>query len=164
MTGTVTAGKAKRKDFATFFKVAGATPNYELIGKGIEDSSIKQGAKVDTKTDITGNTETTLSGYEKTTDLDPIYVEGGVKFAEYLDDIEENEKILDDVVGTFLVVKMYKTTAESKYVAYEQRAVVEVTSFGGDTKGVNTPCTLHWIGSRTYGTFDPTTKTFTPNV
>ena len=59
------------------------------------------------------------------------------------------------------MVKLYKTTEETKYVAWEQQAVVELTGFGGDTKGVNLPCTLHWIGERTMGTFDPSTKQFT---
>lgn len=159
MPTTYTAGKAKRKDFALFYKPA--TGALELIGKGIEDASIKSGAKVDTKTDVTGSTETTLSSYEKTTDLDPIYIEGGVLFSQLLDDIEETEKILDDVKADFVIVKMYKTDGTS-YTAFQQTAVIELTSFGGDTNGVNVPCTLHWVGERTMGTFDPTTKAFTP--
>ena len=75
--------------------------------------------------------------------------------------MEEKEKILDDAQATFLVVKAYKTTGESKYVAWEQKAVVELTDFGGGTKGVNLPCTLHWCGPRTHGTFDPSNQTFT---
>ena len=75
--------------------------------------------------------------------------------------LEEKEKILDDAKATFLVVKAYKTVEEGKYVAWEQDAVVEITEFGGDTKGVNIPNTLHWVGDRTYGTFDPKTKAFT---
>lgn len=162
---TIATGKAKRKDFALFYKVPGGTPIYEIIGKGIEDLSIKDGAKVDTKTDILGDTDAILSSHQKTTDLSPIYVVGGTKFSEFLDDLEENEKILDDTIATYLVVRLYKsTTVDTKtvYSAYEQQAVTEVTSIGGDITGVNVPCTLHWKGTRTYGTFDPTTKTFTP--
>ena len=33
--------------------------------------------------------KTTLSSYEKTTDLDPIYVEGGNKFSEWLDNLRK---------------------------------------------------------------------------
>ncbi|TQI66266.1 hypothetical protein [Clostridium sp. KNHs216] len=161
MAVTYVAGKAKRKDFAVFFKTPGETPAYELIGKGIEDASINPNATVDTVNDITGAAETTLSGYEKSMDLDPIYIHGGEKFPEFLDNLEETNAILDDVVGTFLFVKMYKTDGENSYVAWEQTAVVELTGFGGDTKGVNAPCTLHFTGERTMGTFNPTTKTFT---
>ncbi len=158
MPATIKIGKAKRKELAFFFKTE---DTLEIIGKGIEEASINPSATVESTNDILGNTETVLSSYEKTTDLDPIYVEGGNKFSEFLDNLEETNAILDDAVGTFVVVKMYKTTEETKYVAWEQKAIVELTGFGGDTKGVNAPCTLHWIGERTMGTFDPSTKQFT---
>ena len=158
MPATIKTGKAKRKELAFFFKTE---DELEIIGKGIEEASINPSATVESTNDILGNTETVLSSYEKTTDLDPIYVEGGNKFSEFLDNLEETNAILDDAVGTFVVVKMYKTTEETKYVAWEQKAIVELTGFGGDTKGVNAPCTLHWIGERTMGTFDPSTKQFT---
>lgn len=158
MPATIKTGKAKRKELAFFYKTE---DTLEIIGKGIEEASISPSAEIESVTDILGNTETTLSSYEKTTDLDPIYLEGGNKFSEWLDTLEETDAILDDAVGTFVVVKLYKTTEETKYVAWEQQAVVELTGFGGDTKGVNLPCTLHWIGERTMGTFDPSTKRFT---
>ena len=158
MPATIKTGKAKRKELAFFYKTEDIL---EIIGKGIEEASISPSAEIESVTDILGNTETTLSSYEKTTDLDPIYLEGGNKFSEWLDTLEETDAILDDAVGTFVVVKLYKTTEETKYVAWEQQAVVELTGFGGDTKGVNLPCTLHWIGERTMGTFDPSTKQFT---
>lgn len=158
MPATIKTGKAKRKELAFFYKTENTL---EIIGKGIEEASISPSAEIESVTDILGNTETTLSSYEKTTDLDPIYLEGGNKFSEWLDTLEETDAILDDAVGTFVVVKLYKTTEETKYVAWEQQAVVELTGFGGDTKGVNLPCTLHWIGERTMGTFNPSTKQFT---
>lgn len=160
---TITTGKAKRKDLMLFFKVPGGSPEYEIIGKGIEEASISQSANVESTQDILGNTETVLDAYEKTTDLDPIYVTGGNKFSEWLDELEEKGKTLDDAKATFLVAKAYKTDGTGKYAAFEQEAVVELTEFGGDTKGVNAPCTLHWCGERTFGTFDPSAKTFTPD-
>lgn len=161
---TIKTGKAKRKELAFFYKVPGdsGAATYEIIGKGIEEASIDPSAEVESVTDILGNTETTLSSYEKTTELDPVYVDGSSKYAAWLDTLEETNAILDDCRGTYLVVKMYKTTDENKYVAWEQDAIVELTGFGGDTKGVNLPHTLHWTGERTMGTFDPTTKAFTP--
>lgn len=162
MAATYATGKAQRKTLMFFFKVPGdSSPVYEIIGKGIEEAGISQSANVETVVDILGNAETTLDQYEKTTELDPIYVTGDSKFSQWLDEVEEKEKILDDAQATFLVVKAYKTTGESKYVAWEQKAVVELTDFGGGTKGVNLPCTLHWCGPRTFGTFDPSNQTFT---
>lgn len=157
---TIAQGKQARKTFALFYE--GATP--ELIGRGIEELSIEQGANVESKRDITGFTEVVLDSYEKTTALDPIYIAGGSQFSELLDNIEENELTGDAVVHPFLWVKLYKKTADGKYAAFRQEAVVELTGFGGDVKGVNAPCTLHWCGERTMGSFDPVTKTFTTNA
>lgn len=157
---TIDSGKQARKTFALFYNAD--TP--ELIGRGIEEISIEQGAEVETVKDVTGVTDVTLGSYEKTTALDPIYVAGGNKFSEKLDEIEEKELVGTDVVYSFIWVKMYKKTTDNKYVAWKQDAVIELTSFGGDVKGVNAPCTLHWCGERTYGTFDPVTKTFTANA
>ena len=164
MAATYAAGKAQRKSLMFFFKVPnGSTPAYEIIGKGIEEAGISQSANVETTYDILGNTEVTLDKYEKTTDFDPVYISGESKYAQWLDDLEEKEKVLDDAQATFLVVKAYKTTAENEYVAWEQKAVVELTDFGGGTKGVNLPNTLQWCGARTYGTFNPSTQKFTPD-
>lgn len=156
----IAKGKQKRKTFVLFYAPTGAVP--EAIGKGIEEMGIEQSPNVESVNDVLGNTTTDLDAYEKTTELDPIYIEGGVLFSERLDEIEEKELVLDDVVDDFLWVKLYKTTADGKYVAWKQQAVIELTSFGGGTKGINAPATLHWIGERTLGTFDPATKTFTP--
>lgn len=159
-TSTITQGKAARKTFALFY--APSESEVELIGKGIEEMSIEQGAEVNTVNDVCGNSETSLDSYQKTTNLDPIYIVGGNKFSELLDEIEEYEKIGEDVEAEFVWVKMYKKAGtEGSYVAWKQKAVIELTSFGGDTKGVGAPCVLHWVGERDHGTFNPTTKTFT---
>lgn len=158
VNATIDMGKAPRKTFALFYSDA---DTLELIGKGIEELSIEQGADVTSKKDVTGSTDVSLNSYEKTTKLDPIYVSGGNKFSELLDEIEEKELVGDDVIKDFVCAKAYKKTAEGKYVAWKQSAVIELTSFGGDTSGVQCPATLHWVGERTLGTFDPTTKKFT---
>lgn len=150
-TYAIASGKALRKHFALFY--ASDANTLEIIGKGIEDMSIAPNANVETTSDILGNNETILDKYEKSTDIDPIYVEGGNKFSEFLDEIEERELTGDAVVKEFIWVKLYKPLSGSttKFKAWKQKAVVELTNFGGDTKGVSAPCTLHWIGGRTHG-------------
>lgn len=161
VTATIDAGKAARKSYALFYDGAD-TP--ELIGKGIEELSIEQGADVTTTKDITGCTEVSVNGYEKTTSLEPIYIRGGDKFSELLDDMEEYEYTGDDCIQPFIHVKSYKKTADGKYRAWRQNAVIEITSFGGDTSGVQCPATLHWTGEREHGVFDPAAKKFTADT
>ena len=93
MAATYATGKAQRKTLMFFFKVpGGSSPAYEIIGKGIEEAGISQSANVETVVDILGNTETTLDQYEKTTELDPIYVTGDSKFSQWLDEVEEKRE------------------------------------------------------------------------
>lgn len=148
---TINSGKALRKHFALFY--APDENTFEIIGKGIEEMSISQNANVETTADVLGNNETVLDKYEKSTELDPIYVEGGNKFSEFLDEVEEKELTGDSLVKDFVWVKLYKPLDQSttQFKAWKQKAVVELTDFGGDTKGVSAPCTLHWIGERTHG-------------
>lgn len=151
----IKTGKALRKHFALLYEAGTASASdLEIIGKGIEDISISQNANVEKTSDVLGNNEVILDKYEKSTDLDPIYVEGGNKFSEFLDEVEERQLTGDKVVKDFVWVKLYKEvdSANKTYRAWKQSAVVELTNFGGDTKGVSAPCTLHWIGDRTYGT------------
>ncbi len=157
-TASINKGKALRKHFALLYDCGS---ELEIIGKGIEDMSIAQNANVETKSDVLGHNETILDKYEKSTDLDPIYVEGGNKFSEFLDEVEEQNLTGDSVEKDFVWVKIYKpiTSKENTYKAWKQSAVVELTSFGGDTKGVSAPCTLHWIGERTHGTVTVSTTT-----
>lgn len=150
-TYAIANGKALRKHFALFYVPDSTT--FEVIGKGIEEMSISQNANVETTADVLGNNETVIDKYEKSTDLDPIYVEGGNKFSEFLDEIEEQELTGDKLEKEFVWVKLYKPLEGSinQYKAWKQKAIVELTDFGGDTKGVSAPCTLHWIGERIHG-------------
>lgn len=159
---TIKTGKALRKHFALLFEAGTASASdLEIIGKGIEDMSIAQNANVETTSDILGNNETILDKYEKSTDVDPIYIEGGNKFSEFLDEVEEKQLTSDAVKKDFVWVKLYKEVDSTNkvYRAWKQTAVVELTNFGGDTKGVSAPCTLHWVGDRTYGTVKVTEDT-----
>ena len=47
------------------------------------------------------------------------------------------------------------------YVAYKEDAIIEVSSYGGDTTGYQIPFNVHHTGNRIKGLFALTTKTFT---
>ena len=47
------------------------------------------------------------------------------------------------------------------YVAYKEDAVIEVSSYGGDTTGYQIPFNIHYKGNRVKGKFVLDTKTFT---
>lgn len=142
------------------------TPVYELLGDGIEEMVIEMGANVQKTRDITGKTKTFIDGYEKSQAVEPYKANDGSKMFERLQDIVDNNKVLDALKTTVIDVHLWKKAGEgtTSFEAIREEAVIEVTSYGGDTSGYQLPFTLHRTGVITKGTFDTSTKTFTPAV
>jgi len=162
ITGT---GYIKRSDFMLFADVSDTTPpDWELIGDKVEELNLAMNPNVSTVTDITGETKTTLDKYQVQTDVSPMKARKDSKLAAILYDIVKEEKTLSDVEHTFLVVNVFDSTTTGEvttYAAWTQKAVVAVQNYGGNTEGLDIPFNIHWIGKKTYGSFAPTTKTFT---
>lgn len=170
ITGT---GSIKRKDFMLFADVAETpdTPMWELIGDKVEEMSLAMNPNVATVADVLGNTTTALDKYEVQTDVSPMKAKKESKLFNILYEIVRDEKTLSDVERTFLCVNVFDSTITGEepdiktvYAAWTQKAVVAVQSYGGNTEGLDLPFNIHWTGKKTYGTFDPSTKTFTATV
>ena len=146
-------GDIKRREFAMFVDISldDEGTNWEIVGRKIEDLSLEMNPNVETLTDITGLTQTTLDKYEKQTSVSPYYARRDSKMSEWLYNVVRNEKTLSDVEKTFLCVNIF-AGADGSYDAWTQKAIAAVQSYGGDTKGVQIPYTLYWIGEKTFGT------------
>lgn len=158
-------GYVKRSEFMVFADVAAeSTPEWELIGDKVEEMSLEMNPNVETTTDITGNTTTTLDKYEVQTSVAPMRAKRESKLFSILYEIVKDEKTLSDVERTFLCVNVFDSTgegAEATYAAWTQKGVVAVQTYGGNTQGLDIPFNIHWTGSKTHGTFAPATKVFT---
>lgn len=140
------------------------TPEYELLGDGIEEMSVEMGANVQKTRDITGKTKTFIDGYEKSQSVEPYKANDTSKMFERLQDIVDNNRVLDALNTTVIDVHLWEKAegGDNTFTAIKEEAVIEVTSYGGDTSGYQLPFTLHRTGVITKGTFDTSTKTFTP--
>jgi hypothetical protein len=162
----------KREEFKLFADVGStSTLEWEIIGRKVEDMSLAMNPNVTTVTDVTGETTTALDKYEVQTDVSPMRAKRDSKFFAILYDIVKNEKTLSDVERTFLCVNIFDSTTTgvepdtvTAYAAWTQKAVIAVQNYGGNTEGLDIPFNLHWFGEKTYGTFNPTTKAFTPDA
>lgn len=149
ITGT---GYVKREEFKLFADVStSAPPEWELQGDKVEDLSIEMNANVETTTDVTGNTTTTLDKYEEQTSVEPYRCKRDNKFFPILYGIVKYKKTLSDVERNFLCVNIF-ANAGGQYDAWTQKGVIAVQSYGGDTAGLAIPYNIHWTGKRTYGT------------
>ncbi|WNX84366.1 hypothetical protein RWV98_17595 [Agathobaculum sp. NTUH-O15-33] len=164
ITGT---GYIKREEFKLFADVSDtATPEWELQGDKVEDLSIEMNANVEKGTDVTGSAYADLDKYEEQTSVEPYRARKESKLFAILYDIVKFRKTLSDVQRKFLCVNIFKN-ASGTYDAWTQDCIIEVQSYGGDTKGLAIPYNIHWTGKRTYGTAtisDSGAVTFTADV
>ena len=157
-------GKAKRESAIVLMNVGDTTEEYEAIGKDNDELSRTLNNEVEQKNNVLGETETEVTKAPQTTTVDPFKFRRDSKIASKLYDIYKNDKELDDVIEEFVEVFTEDKVAEGEYGAFKQKGAIDLKSWGGDTKGVNAPFDINWCGAKTHGTFNPTTKKFTPTT
>lgn len=142
------------------------TPEFCRLGKDLEELNVELSAEVTTRKNILGETSTDISAYEVSASVEPYYAEKGDKLFDYLQDIIDNRRTLDEVKTSTVEVHLWEETAADSdiFTAYKETAAIEVTSYGGDATGYQIPFTLHYQGDRVKGTFNISTKTFTPGA
>lgn len=128
--------KAARKLLRTYVDVsAGAgSPEWELLGSGIEDSSIELNPDTETKTDIIGVTTTTVNKWEATQGFDPFTIKGDSKLAFKLHQIWQDKT--PEKLSQFKVLIVYKYIGEGStgYEAEVQKnCTINITSIGGSS-------------------------------
>lgn len=141
------------------------TATYVRLGKDLEEYNIELSANVESKANILGETSTIIDSYEVSGSVEPYYAETGDDLFEYLQDIVDDRKTLDDLKTDIVEVHLWdETSTTGTYVAYKENAIIEVTSYGGDTTGYQIPFTVHHIGGRVKGKFVLSTKVFTADT
>lgn len=158
--------KQKRNTYKIFINISESTTSkeWEIIGKDIEELSRELNNEVESKTNILGETEVEITKGNQVTTCDPIKLRSDSKASKILYNIYKNDLELSDVEKEFLEVNtsMPVTGSDGEYEAFTQIGAIDLKSWGGDTTGINSPFDINWKGSKTYGTFNPATKTFTP--
>ena len=118
ITGT---GAVKRAEFKLFADVGEAeSPEWELQGDRIEELSLELNPNVETVTDVTGVTATTLDKYEEQTSVEPYYAKRESKLFAWLYSVVRDKKTLTDVEKTFCCVNIF-AESEGKYDAWTQK-------------------------------------------
>lgn len=157
--------KIKRELFKTFINCAKTgEAKYEVLGQDLEEFNVEMGANVVKQPNILGENSVSIDRYEKTASVEPYKADSGTPLFEYLKEIIDEEKTLDDLNTDVVMVDVFGTATSGAYPAYKEDVVVEVKSYGGNTEAFQIPFDLHFTGKRTKGTFNPTTKAFTASV
>lgn len=128
--------KAVRKLLMTFVDVAdtSGTPEWELVGRGVEDSSIELNPNTETVTDITGITDTGVTKWEPSQSFDPNTVRGGSKLNFKLHKIWQDKT--PEKLSQFKVLIVYAYIDGSTSTTFEaemqKNCTINITSIGGD--------------------------------
>ena len=156
--------KAARKLLRTYVDVGtSSTPEWFLVGSGIEDSSIELNPNTESKTDILGITTTEVTKWEPKQGFDPFTIKGGSKLAFKLHKIWTDKK--PELLSQFKVLIVYKYIGDttSGYEAEIQNGcTISMTSIGGSAY-VDMPIEISYSNDSTHGTvaFTDDVPTFT---
>lgn len=154
-------GKIARKLMANYIDASlTSSVAYERLGKDLEEYTVEMNANVETKNNILGESSTNIDSYQPQAGVEPYYADEDDAMYAKLQDIIDNRRTLDDLKTTVVEVHLWEEKTTGVYVAYREDAVIEVSSYGGDTTGYQIPFNLYYIGNRVKGLFTLATKSF----
>lgn len=156
--------KVKRSKFATFMNITPeATETYELIGEGVTNAEIGYNAETEEEIYIHQDSGVTdITAYKPTMPVEATAIQGDKVF-EFVDKLRINRSVLGDAVTDIVNVWLYQTEQTGAWPAEKQKAAISIDSFGGEGgKPAKIKYTINYQGDPIKGTFNPSTKKFTP--
>ena len=159
--------KAPRKLLKHYVNVGtGETKEWELLGVGVEDRAIETNFETETKSDILGNSETTVTGASPSQSFEPFTVRGGSKLAFMLHEIWLNKEYEKLSQFDMLTVYGYVGSETDGYDADMQSdCTITFGSIGGSAY-VDMPITVNYSDKKERGTvkFAEGVPTFTKAI
>ena len=146
------------------------TPDWEVIGWKIQDSSIELNVDEETITDILAITHTTVNDMQPSQTLEPNVMRSGPRLSPKLLEIYRKNEFEKYAMFNVLVVFAFLGAPGTPVVApfeadMQTGCTVRPTSIGGDRR-VNFPLQINYSKNTTHGTVDKifpdTDITFTP--
>ena len=158
--------KIQRKYMAHYLNAAfgEAEAAYVRLGRDLEEYAPELSANVEKKSNILGETAVVIDSYQKQGEVAPYYAEEGDPLFEKLQAILDGDLVLDDLKTDIVEVKLWGEDTSGAFPGMKEDCYIEIVSYGGDTTGYQIPFNVHYTGVKTKGTFDPTTRTFTPEA
>lgn len=153
---------------SSFFLFINTTPKeetsaYALVGEGVTELSIAYNPQTTTEQYIHQDTATTeITGYQPNAPVTAQVVKGDPAF-EFANSLRRSLPVLSDAYTDVVLVDLYETATAGAYPAQKQTVSIQIDSYGGPASDpLSIGYTINWRGDGVQGTFDPSTKTFTP--
>lgn len=156
--------KIKRSQLMTFMNTTpSAAATYSLIGDGVTGGSISYNPQVEEETYIHQDSATvTVESYSPKLSLEASAVAGDAVF-DFIDALRVARAVLTDAQTDIVNVWAYESGGPTAYPAEKQNVSIQVDEFGGEGgASVKINYTVNFIGDPIPGTFNASTKAFTP--
>lgn len=149
--------KAERKLLVTAVnvgeKLGSGTPEWQIIGVGVEDSSIEYNPDTTTSTDILGISTTIINKLETSQTLEPMTVIGGSKLALKLYNQIKYGKLSELAMYEVMQIHAY-VGAEGAYEAEVHRNCTLTPQSLGGSATVDMPINISYSNDKVHGTVD----------
>lgn len=165
--------KAERKLLVTCVNVgdsitaASGTPEWQIIGVGVEDSSIEFNPDTSTITDILGITSTNVNKLESSQSLDPMTVTGGSDLAIKLYNQVKYQKLSELSMYEVMIISAFVGTTGAYEAEVHKNCTLTPQSIGGSSY-VDMPISINYSNDKVHGTVNDykygSTITFTEAV
>lgn len=152
--------KAERKLLVTAVNIGDSitktdgTPKWQPIGVGVEDSSVEFNPETEKKTDIFGNTETTVNKLELSQGMDPMTVRGGNPFLFDLNDKIERNALSELSLYEVMIIRAFvkEGEAEGGYHAEVHKNCTITPQRQGGSAYVDMPINIDYSNDKVLGT------------
>lgn len=157
--------KIKRSQVQTFLNTTpSTTATYNVIGEGVVSGKISYNPKVSDVVYVDDDSATiTVDRYGPNMPVEMTCYTGDAVF-EYIDGLRIARAVLDACETDVVNVWMYEAGGPTAYPAEKQAVSVQIDDFGGEGGvAVKLNFTLNYQGDPVPGTFNASTKAFTPS-
>jgi hypothetical protein len=157
--------KIKRSLILTYINTTPLTSaTYSLLGDGATTGTINMNPKTTEETYIHEDTASiSVDSYAPTYPVEMTAISGDTVF-EFVDALRKARAVLGDAETDIVNVWNYESGGPTAAPAEKQTVAIQIDSFGGDG-GAPTKInyTINYVGDPTPGTFNTSTKAFTPS-
>ena len=136
--------------------------NYVRLGKDLESYQEELNPQVEVRRNILGEQNVIHNGYQVQSSAEPFYADQDDELFAPIAAIA-NERKTGEGCKTTRVEVLINASGTTVW-AYREDCWVVPNSVGGDTSGVQIPFTVYNAGNRVAGTWNPSTKAFTPSA
>lgn len=149
--------KAERKLLVTAVNVGDSvtdvsgTPEWQIVGVGVEDSAIEFNPDTETVTDILGITETTVNKFETSQSLEPMTVRGGSKLAVKLYNQVKYNRMSEFSMYEVMQIHAYVGSTGSYEAEVHKNCTLTPQSIGGSSY-VDMPIDINYSNDKVHGT------------